>query len=225
MGRTPVDHLVGPGWDVALEPVADALATVSTKLHEEVAQGNTFLPKGNQIFAAFQIPFDTVKVLIVGQDPYPTPGHPIGLSFATDPSVSPLPKSLQNIFKEYHDDLGYPIPATGDLTPWVQEGVMLLNRVLTVRPGQPGSHRHLGWQTVTDQVISALGMRAQPLVAMLWGNDAKTARQWLPKAVTIESVHPSPLSAHRGFFGSQPFSRANEALERLGATPINWRLP
>lgn len=225
MGRTPVDHLVGPGWDLALEPVADELAAISQRLKDEVAQGHKFLPKGDQIFAALQMPFDQVKVLIVGQDPYPTPGHPIGLCFAVDPSVRPFPKSLQNIFKEYCDDLGYPMPSTGDLTPWVNEGVMLLNRSLTVRPGQPNSHKQLGWSVITDQIIAALGMRSQPLVALLWGNDAKSAKIHLPDATIIESVHPSPLSASKGFFGSRPFSRANDALTATGTTPVNWRLP
>ena len=225
MARTPIDHLVGPGWDVALEPVADELAQISQRLKADVAQGHHFLPKGDQIFAALQMPFEQVKVLIVGQDPYPTPGHPIGLCFAVDPSVQPLPRSLQNIFTEYCDDLGYPMPSTGDLTPWVNEGVMLLNRSLTVRPGQPNSHKHLGWHTITDQIITAIGMRPQPLVALLWGNDAKSAKPLIPDATAIESVHPSPMSAARGFFGSKPFSRTNAALTALGTTPVNWRLP
>lgn len=225
MGRTPIDHLIGPGWDLALEPVSDQLALVSKRLKEEVAKGHSFLPRGDQIFAAFQIPIKEVKVLIVGQDPYPTPGHPIGLCFATDPAVYPLPKSLQNIYKEYSADLGFPMPSNGDLTPWVNEGVMLLNRTLTVRPGAPNSHRDLGWDVVTDQVLLALGQRPTPLVALLWGKDAREAGKWLPEAVKLESPHPSPLSAHRGFFGSRPFSRANEALVSLGASPVNWRLP
>lgn len=225
MAHTPIAHLVGPGWDEALAPVADDLALISQRLKAEVAVGGQFLPRGDQIFAALQMPFDQVKVLIVGQDPYPTPGHPIGLCFAVDPQVTPLPKSLQNIFKEYVDDLGLPYPSSGDLSPWVREGVMLLNRSLTVRPGQPNSHKNLGWTPVTNQIIAALGARPQPLVALLWGNDARSAKPALPHAAIIESVHPSPLSAHRGFFGSRPFSRANAALTAMATTPVNWQLP
>ena len=170
---------------------------------------------------------NSVRVLIVGQDPYPTPGHAVGLSFSVAPDVRPLPRSLANIFTEYTDDLGHPVPATGDLTPWAERGVMLLNRVLTVRPGTPASHRGKGWEAVTECAIRALVARQQPLVAVLWGRDASTLKPMLEGAdcVAIESPHPSPLSASRGFFGSRPFSRANELLEKMGADPIDWRLP
>ena len=143
------------------------------------------------------------------------------------PDVRPLPRSLDNIFKEYATDLGHPAPSCGDLTPWAERGVMLLNRVLTVRPGNPASHRGKGWEAVTECAIKALVARPQPLVAVLWGRDASTLKPMLTgtHCLTIESVHPSPLSASRGFFGSRPFSRANDLLAELGAEPIDWRLP
>jgi uracil-DNA glycosylase len=176
---------------------------------------------------AFTFPFDSVRVLIVGQDPYPTPGHAVGLSFSVAPEVRPLPRSLANIFDEYAADLGYPQPSCGDLTPWAQRGVLLLNRVLTVRPSNPASHRGKGWEAVTECAIRALVARSRPMVAILWGRDASTLKPMLAadNCVAIESPHPSPLSASRGFFGSRPFSRANELLAQLGADPIDWRLP
>jgi len=165
-----------------------------------------------------------VRVLIVGQDPYPTPGHPIGLSFAVERDVRPLPRSLGNIYKELQSDLGIAPAAHGDLSSWSNNGVMLLNRVLTVQPGLAGSHRGKGWEAVTDLAIRALVARGTPLVAILWGRDAAHLRPLLGETPIIESAHPSPLSASRGFFGSQPFSRANELLESLGAEPVDWRL-
>jgi uracil-DNA glycosylase len=171
------------------------------------------------------MPFHQVRVLIVGQDPYPTPGHPIGLCFAVAADVRPFPKSLQNIFREYQDDLGLPMPSSGDLTPWVEQGVLLLNRSLTVRPGAPASHRGRGWEAITAQAISALATRGGPLVAILWGRDARNLRPELGATPALEAPHPSPLSAARGFFGSRPFSRANALLEQQGAGPVDWRLP
>ena len=196
-------------------------------LRAEIAAGRRYLPAGPNVLRAFTFPFDQVRVLIVGQDPYPTPGHAVGLSFSVAADVRPLPRSLENIFSEYGTDLGYPPPATGDLTPWSDRGVMLLNRVLTVRPGNPASHRGKGWEAVTECAIRALVAREQPLVAVLWGRDASTLKPMLDGAecVAIESPHPSPLSASRGFFGSRPFSRANELLEKMGAAPVDWRLP
>ncbi len=196
-------------------------------LRAELAAGHQYLPSGENVLRAFTFPFEAVRVLIVGQDPYPTPGHAVGLSFSVAPDVRPIPRSLANIFNEYGEDLGYPMPATGDLSPWAQRGVMLLNRVLTVRPGTPASHRRKGWEAVTECAIRALVARPQPLVAVLWGRDAQTLKPMLAEGgcAVIESVHPSPLSASRGFFGSKPFSRANELLTRLGAEPIDWRLP
>jgi uracil-DNA glycosylase len=216
---------VGPGWADALAPVAATIGQLGEFLRAEQAAGRRFLPAGSRILAAFQQPFDNVRVLLVGQDPYPTPGHPIGLCFSVAPDVRPLPGSLQNIFKEYAADLGHPPPSNGDLTPWTEQGVMLLNRVLTVRPGAPGSHRRKGWEEVTEAAIRALVARGRPLVAILWGSDARSLRPMLGGVPAVESPHPSPLSASRGFFGSRPFSRANELLVQQGAQPVDWRLP
>jgi uracil-DNA glycosylase len=162
----------------------------------------------------------------VGQDPYPTPGHPIGLSFAVAPDVRPLPRSLQNIYRELVDDLGVARPTSGDLTPWTERGVMLLNRVLTVQAGNPGSHRGKGWEAFTECAIRGLVDRPDaPLVAILWGRDAQSLQPMLEDTPFIASAHPSPMSADRGFFGSRPFSRANELLEELGDDPVDWALP
>jgi len=193
-------------------------------LRAEVAAGRTYLPAGSNVLRAFTQPLDDVRVLIVGQDPYPTPGHAIGLSFSVAPGVAP-PRSLINIFRELCDDLGVKRPTSGDLTPWAERGVLLLNRVLTVQPGNSGSHRRKGWEEVTDQAIRALVDRDEPLVAILWGKDAQTLKPMLIDVPTVESVHPSPMSADRGFFGSKPFSRVNAELEELGADPIDWSLP
>jgi len=196
-------------------------------LRTEVAAGRRYLPAGPNVLRAFTFPFDAVRVLIVGQDPYPTPGHAVGLSFSVAPDVRPLPRSLANIFAEYRSDLGYPEPSSGDLTPWAQRGVLLLNRVLTVQPGNPASHRGRGWEAVTECAIRALADRGQPLVAVLWGRDASSLAPILSggRSAVIESAHPSPLSASRGFFGSRPFSRANELLAGMGAEAVDWRLP
>ena len=229
----PLTELVEAGWAQALAPVADQVTRMGQFLRAEIAEGRRYLPAGENVLRAFTYPFDGVRVLIVGQDPYPTPGHAVGLSFSVAPEVRPLPRSLANIFAEYSADLGYPEPANGDLTPWAQRGVMLLNRVLTVRPGMPASHRGKGWEAVTECAIRALGARDQPMVAILWGRDASTLKPMLDgvgglersRCVAIESPHPSPLSASRGFFGSRPFSRANELLAGMGAEPVDWRLP
>lgn len=215
---------VGPGWADPLAPVAEILAGMGEFLRAEQSAGRQFLPAGEQILAAFAQPFDDVRVLLVGQDPYPTPGHAIGLCFSVAPDVRPIPKSLQNIFREYREDLDLPVPATGDLTPWARQGVMLLNRVLTVQPGSPGSHRGKGWEAFTEQAIQALVGRSAPLVAILWGSDARGLGPLLGDTPTVESVHPSPLSASRGFFGSRPFSSTNALLSNLGAEPIDWTL-
>jgi uracil-DNA glycosylase len=223
----PLSELVDEGWARALAPVEDQVSKMGEFLREELASGSRYLPTGQNVLRAFTFPFDDVRVLIVGQDPYPTPGHAVGLSFSVAADVRPLPRSLDNIFREYASDLGHSAPSTGDLTPWSQQGVMLLNRVLTVRPGTPASHRGKGWEAVTECAIRALVARDTPLVAVLWGRDAGTLKPMLTgeRCTTIESVHPSPLSASRGFFGSRPFSRANELLTGMGAEPIDWRLP
>ncbi len=225
MTARPLSELVDDAWARALAPVEPQVAQMGEFLRAELAAGHRYLPAGPNVLRAFTFPFDDVRVLIVGQDPYPTPGHAVGLSFSVAPDVRPLPRSLDNIFTEYRNDLGYPAPSNGDLTPWSQQGVMLLNRVLTVRPGTPASHRGKGWEAVTECAIRALVERRQPLVAVLWGRDAATLKPMLGDTRTIESAHPSPLSASRGFFGSRPFSRANEVLEEMGASPVDWRLP
>ena len=222
----PLEELVHPSWLPALAPHADLLAEIGAFLREEGAAGRPWLPAGDVILRAFTQPLDEVRVLILGQDPYPTPGHPIGLSFAVDGAVRPLPRSLQNIFKELVSDLDVPMPASGDLTPWSRQGVMLLNRVLTVRAGEPGSHRGIGWETITQAAIEALADRdGEPLVAILWGKDAQAIEPLLQDVPVIASAHPSPMSADRGFFGSRPFSRANELLDELGGEPVSWQLP
>jgi len=193
-------------------------------LRAELAAGRSYLPAGAHVLRAFEQPLNDVRVLITGQDPYPTPGHAVGLSFSVAPDVQPIPRSLQNIYAELHSDLGIAPAPTGDLTPWSRQGVLLLNRVLTVRPGQAGSHRGKGWETVTEQAIRALASRGGPLVAILWGRDARNLRPLLGDVPVIESAHPSPLSARNGFFGSRPFSRTNALLEQQGAAPIDWRL-
>ncbi len=219
------DGLIDSGWARALEPVAPDIAALGERLRGEVAAGRGYLPAGDRVLRAFQRPLDEVKVLIVGQDPYPTPGHPIGLSFAVERDVRPVPRSLQNIYRELASDLGIPPAVHGDLSGWADQGIMLLNRVLTVAPGAPGSHRGWGWERVTEHAIRTLAARDRPLVAILWGRDAANLRPLLGTTPIIESPHPSPLSASRGFFGSQPFSRANELLERAGTAPVDWRLP
>ena len=221
----PLTELVDPGWAQALAPVSGTITAVGDFLRSEVTAGRGYLPTGDNVLRAFSQPFDQVRVLIVGQDPYPTPGHPVGLSFSVDPQVRPLPRSLSNIFRELVDDVGVPPPSSGDLSPWASRGVLLLNRVLTVSPGKPGSHRGKGWEEVTAHAISALVQRDQPLVAILWGRDAQTLTPLLGNTPIVASVHPSPLSAHGGFFGSKPFSRVNEHLKSLGAQPIDWTLP
>jgi uracil-DNA glycosylase len=214
----PLAELIDPGWANALAPVASEVAGMGNFLRAEVAAGRPYLPSGDRVLRAFEAPLDEVRVLIVGQDPYPTPGHPV------DPSVRPVPRSLQNIYQELRADLGIPTPGDGDLTPWTRQGVMLLNRVLTVRAGVSGSHRGKGWEAVTEHAIRSLVARGGPLVAILWGKDAGTLRPLLGSTPVIASAHPSPLSASGGFFGSRPFSRANELLVAAGATPVDWRL-
>jgi uracil-DNA glycosylase len=221
----PLANIVEPGWAEALAPVEDQIARMGAFLREQVAEGKKYLPAGENVLRAFKQPFGDVRVLILGQDPYPTPGHPVGLSFSVAPSVKRLPGSLVNIFREYSDDLGFPPPSNGDLTPWTERGVLLLNRVLTVEPGKPGSHRGQGWEAVTEQAITALAKRDKPLVAILWGRDARNLAPLLGRDRCIESAHPSPMSAHNGFFGTRPFSRANELLQRQGAEPVDWKLP
>ncbi|PKQ22806.1 MAG: uracil-DNA glycosylase [Actinobacteria bacterium HGW-Actinobacteria-5] len=222
--RTPLPELIAPDWAQALAPVADRIAAMGDFLRAELAAGRDYLPAGHNVLRAFTRPLAEVKVLVVGQDPYPTRGHPVGLSFSVAPQVRPLPRSLVNIYAELQADLGIPPAASGDLTPWFEQGVLLLNRVLTVRPGSPGSHRGKGWEEVTECAIEALAARGGPLVAILWGRDAQSLGARLAGIPQIASAHPSPMSAHSGFFGSRPFSRANAALLAQGGTEVDWRL-
>ena len=221
-----LEELVHPTWVPVLDPVRPTLTELGEFLREESAAGRRWLPSGPHILRAFTQPLPDVRVLVLGQDPYPTPGHAVGLSFSVSPETRPLPRSLTNIVRELVDDLGVPTPSNGDLTPWTNRGVLLLNRVLTVQVGEPASHRGRGWERVTDAALSGLVAReGEPLVAVLWGRDAQSATALLDDVPIIASAHPSPLSAERGFFGSRPFSRANAFLEDLGAEPVDWRLP
>lgn len=219
--------LVAADWAEALAPVDEQIGRMGQFLREEIAAGRGYLPAGEHVLRAFQRPLSQVKVLIVGQDPYPTPGHPVGLSFSVAPGVAP-PRSLVNIFAELVDDQGVARPTTGDLSPWADQGVMLLNRCLTVRPHESNAHRGKGWEPVTEQAIRVLASRAaegQALTAILWGSDARRLKGDLTPIPWVESVHPSPLSARNGFFGSKPFGRVNRMLEEQGGTPVDWRLP
>ncbi|MEU5696898.1 uracil-DNA glycosylase [Actinosynnema sp. NPDC020468] len=221
----PLDEIMEAGWAQALAPVADQITKMGDFLRGEVAAGRTYLPAGDNVLRAFQQPFHGVRALIVGQDPYPTPGHAVGLSFSVSPETRPIPKSLQNVFKEYSDDLGHPTPATGDLTPWTEQGVLLLNSSLTVQARKSNSHRGKGWEIVTEQAIKALAAREEPLVAILWGRHARNLKPLLGHYPAVESTHPSPMVSGGDFFGSHPFSKANALLAEQGAAPIDWKLP
>ncbi|GAA3869292.1 uracil-DNA glycosylase [Tessaracoccus defluvii] len=223
--RKPLTENVAPDWALALAPVEHTIASLGDFLRAEGAEGRRYLPAGQNVLRAFTLPLADVRVLILGQDPYPTPGHPVGLSFSVAPDARPLPGSLRNIFQELQADLGIRPSPHGDLSAWFDQGVLLLNRVLTVRPGTPGSHRGKGWEEVTACAIEALARRGGPLVAILWGRDAQTARPLLGDVPVIASAHPSPLSARNGFFGSRPFSAANRLLTEQGSAPIDWALP
>lgn len=218
--------LIDPSWVEPLRPAQESLELLAGVIEQEVRGGQQVFPSQVNIMRAFMIPFEEVKVVIVGQDPYPTPGDAVGLSFSVAPNRTYLPRSLKNIFKELQSDLDVEQPSSGDLSQWATQGVLLLNRALTVRAGEAGSHRGIGWESVTEQALRSLNHRkAKPLVAVLWGNDAIASKDYLSNAVVIESAHPSPLSASRGFFGSRPFSRVNTALIELDQDPINWALP
>lgn len=225
MSRASLTELVAPDWAAALAAAQPTITAIGDFLRDETSQGRQFLPAGSNILRAFTQPLADVRVLIMGQDPYPTPGHPVGLSFSVERGVRPLPRSLANIYRELADDAQVPVPEHGDLSAWSERGVLLLNRVLTVRSGAPGSHRGKGWESVTDLAIDALVRRGAPLVAILWGRDAQSLRPALADLPIIASAHPSPLSASRGFFGSRPFTRANEQLIAQGGEPIDWSLP
>lgn len=225
LAELAADGLIDGTWAEALAPVEPAVHAMGDFLRAEVAAGRGYLPAGRNVLRAFRTPLPAVRVLILGQDPYPTPGHAVGLSFAVDPQVRPIPRSLANIYRELQTDLGIPPVPHGDLTGWTERGVLLLNRCLTVRAGTPASHRGAGWEAVTEHAIRALAARGGPLVAILWGRDARGTAPMLGAVPRVESAHPSPLSAANGFFGSRPFSRANELLREQGAEPVDWALP
>ena len=216
---------IAPDWAAALASLGDVIARIDDRLTAERAAGASHLPASDAVLRAFTLPLADVRVLLVGQDPYPTPGHPVGLSFAVARDVRPLPRSLANVYRELSDDLAVQPPAHGDLSAWADRGVLLLNRVLTVRAGEAGSHRGIGWEAVTDTAVAALAARGGPLAAVLWGRSAAALQPLLHRTPVVASAHPSPLSAARGFFGSRPFSRVNAALERQGAPPLDWSLP
>ncbi len=220
----PLHELIDPGWAAGLAPVADVVTEMGAFLRSEIAAGRSYLPAGNFILRAFERPLADVRVLIVGQDPYPTPGHAVGLSFSVAPDVRPIPRSLHNIYRELSADLGVEPPPHGDLSAWADRGILLLNRCLTVQPGNSGAHRGKGWEKVTDRAIDVLVQRNAPLVAILWGKDAQTLRPRLGSVPVVASVHPSPMSADRGFLGSRPFSRVNDLLGQQGCAPIDWSL-
>jgi len=221
----PLTDLVAPDWAEALAGVEDRIHAMGAFLRGELAAGRNYLPAGSRVLRAFSRPLADVRVLLLGQDPYPTPGHAVGLAFSVEPDVRPLPASLRNMYLELNRDLGVEPPPNGDLTPWFNQGVLLLNRVLTVEPGKPGSHRGRGWETVTSAAIEALVARGGPLVAVLWGKDAQSITPRLGDIPVIASPHPSPLSAHGGFFGSRPYSRVNAYLAEQGAPGIEWGGP
>ena len=218
----PLNQLIAPDWAAALADVEPQIHAMGDWLRSELAAGRPYLPSGQNVLRAFTLPLEQVRVLVVGQDPYPTPGHPVGLSFSVGSDVTPLPASLRNMYKELSDDLGIPPPPNGDLSPWFTQGVLLLNRVLTVQPGSPGSHRGKGWEAITQRAIEVLAARGGPLVAVLWGRDARNLTPLLGDIPVVESAHPSPLSASSGFFGSRPYSRVNTLLTEQGAAPIRW---
>ena len=218
----PLNQLIAPDWAAALADVEPQIHAMGDWLRSELAGGRPYLPSGQNVLRAFTLPLEQVRVLVVGQDPYPTPGHPVGLSFSVGPDVTPLPASLRNMYKELSDDLGIAPPPNGDLSPWFTQGVLLLNRVLTVQPGSPGSHRGKGWEAITQRAIEVLAARGGPLVAVLWGRDARNLTPLLGDIPVVESAHPSPLSASSGFFGSRPYSRVNTLLTEQGAAPIRW---
>ncbi|MDQ4503199.1 uracil-DNA glycosylase [Sinomonas sp. ASV322] len=221
MARAPLDELMHPEWAAALSGVEPQLRHALHTAADDATAGAVVLPPPRDVLRAFREPLSAVRVLIVGQDPYPTPGHAMGLSFSVAADVRPLPRSLANIFRELADDVGAS-PSTGDLAGWAEQGVLLLNRVLTVRAGESGAHRRAGWEEVTEAAVRAVVGRGLPLVAILWGKDAQAMRPLLGATPVIATAHPSPLSASRGFFGSRPFSRVNELLAEQDTEPIVW---
>lgn len=209
-----------PSWQEALASSKPLLEQLERKV---MARETDMVPALDDVMKAFELPLSSVRVLIVGQDPYPTAGHAIGLSFAVSKDVKPLPRSLKNMMIELRDDLGRGVSIDGDLTKWVAQGVFLLNRHLTTDLSEPGAHSNLGWSEFTDRVIAVLNRQmGRNLVSILWGNQAQELKGALCDSTVIASAHPSPLSARRGFFGSKPYSKANAALVAAGQNPVDW---
>jgi len=206
-----------PGWRDLLKDSLHLLDQIEVEL-----KADTFLPKHEDVMKSLSFDPTQAKVLILGQDPYPNAIDAMGLAFSSARSDGRLPASLKNIYRELVDDLGISHPTSGDLSPWCKQGVVLLNRTLTCSEGESNSHKDIGWRAFTDQVVSVLAQ--QGVVAILWGANAQEVENHFPNSDCISSVHPSPLSAYRGFFGSKPFSRANDALVAKGLQPIDWRV-
>ncbi len=225
INQTIMDVKIESGWKAQLESEFEKpyFRNVTSFVRQEYATTIVY-PPGRLIFNAFNLcPFDKVRVVIIGQDPYHEPGQAHGLCFSVNDGV-PFPPSLQNIFKEIHDDIGTPIPTSGNLTRWAQQGVLLLNATLTVRAHQAGSHQNKGWEEFTDAVIRQLNEHREHLVFILWGSYAQRKGSIIDrnKHLVLSSAHPSPLSAYRGFFGNHHFSQANAYLEKNGIPPIQW---
>lgn len=200
------------------------MQTLKAFLQQEAQTGKTIYPPSTEVFAAFnQTPFNRVKVVIIGQDPYHGPSQAHGLCFSVNKGV-PVPPSLKNIYKELASDIGFHIPDHGNLSSWAQQGVLLLNATLTVRAGEAGSHQKKGWETFTDMAIQRLCEQRRNLVFMLWGNYARSKRHFMHNQKVLESAHPSPLSAYNGFLGCRHFSQANAFLVEKGLTPIDWQI-
>jgi len=228
MGDTKTEIKLETSWKERLlsEFDTERMKNLRAFLMQEYKSGKTIYPRGEEFFAAMNLtPFDKVKVVIVGQDPYHGPGQAHGLCFSVREGV-PFPPSLQNIFKELHSDLGVPIPKSGCLEKWARQGVLLLNAVLTVEAGKAAAHQGRGWEEFTDKIIHILNEQKEGLVFILWGSYAQRKAAFVDrkKHFVIEAVHPSPLSAHRGFFGTKPFSRTNAYLRSRGLQEIDWDL-
>jgi uracil-DNA glycosylase len=215
-----LSSLVPDHWKEILQDYNSKIDELGTKLQKKADQGERILPDKKHLFRALELKPDQVKVVIVGQDPYPNISDAIGLSFAVPARKTGLPGSLLNIQKEIMTDIGSTTTADGDLTKWASQGVMLLNRVLTVTAGESGSHSKLGWQEITEKIVAHNANLGA--VGLLWGSSARELAHLFNEDCLVEGVHPSPLSAHRGFLGSKPFSRVNQLLENKGKTPIIW---
>ncbi len=205
-----------PDWQEALSELRGQIDLIDSKLNP-----SDLAPEYENVMRALSTSIESIRVVIIGQDPYPTSGHAHGLAFSVSNSVTPLPASLRNIFKELESDVGIPMSENGDLSRWAAQGVLLLNRILTTQPGYSLKHELLGWQEITNEIARTLGQR--PVVAILWGKNAQELSHFFDSELTITSPHPSPLSAYRGFFGSKPFSTCNEILRRYKRPEIEWR--